>query len=77
MKYKFNESHTLLLSIDLGIPCSWCQLESIQNFLKPAHMGLLPTYLKALRLLYVHFFLGDPINESCLHIHLMHTPSHK
>jgi hypothetical protein len=37
----------------------------------------LPVFnLKLLRLLYIHFLFDDNVEESCLHIHLVHLPLH-
>ena len=76
IRITLGEARTQKISINLQIPSFGCLLESIQGFLQATRMGLLPMNHKALKLLYIHLFLNNTIEERSLHIHLVKSPTH-
>jgi hypothetical protein len=63
------------LGIKLLVPGAWGLAKSVQSFVKPEHLILVPFVDEARGLLDVDFFLELPIQKSRLHVHVMDAPA--
>ena len=74
--FTFDETQTGEITIDPGVPNTWCFLETLQFPLEYAHMILSIKSLEAFWLLVIHLLLNNSIEECCFDIHLVDLPPH-
>ena len=76
IRFTLSEAQPGEIVVDPSVLSTGCFLQPIQSPLESTHMRLMIEGLETLWLLNVHLLLNLPIEECCLHVHLVDLPPH-